>query len=497
MTIAHRLMLCLLAMAPAILLPASAIGQDASRHAHCPGGATTDWSLALECYTEGVRQQPLDYVPLGETTIGTTRLLRFELHSQDWSPAGKTTPAAWRHLVRIVIPADASGDTATLIVGNGTRNPRPGGTPSPSDWIDPALLLVAQQTHGIVVEVSDVPNQYLLWDDGVYRREDDNTARAWMLAMQGGEGATFMSIHLPMAAAVVRAMDLAGRELQAQGVHRFIVVGGSKQGWATWLAALADDRVAGIVPFSIDTLGAKAMNERTLRIYGGQWPVAFNSIWIAGVLDQRDTPAFADLMQMEDPLSYLDDVQGRKRLRIPKYLLNASGDDFFAPDNTQQYLDRLPRETLVRAVPNSGHGIASVLPGAILPFINRVRNDVPLPNVGSRVRLKHGKPVLTMKLDEQPVQVVQWTAINSTDRDFRFACGIRYSATTLAPSQRVSVDVPTPPSGWAATFVEATLADGLVVTSPVEVWPEDVYPTAPPATTSASCATLPESPPTP
>jgi PhoPQ-activated pathogenicity-related protein len=459
----------------------------------CLQAASDDWRTALTCYVDAVREEPLSYKHVDTRVVGNTRIYRFELHSQDWAPAQASHPSEWHHDIRIVVPTVAKRRTAILVVSDGTRHSAPDDTSRPADSGNEATLrAIAEQTQGIVVEISDVPNQYLRWDDGAYRKEDQAVAHSWKLALQGGPAAPFTSLHLPMAAATVRAMDLAERELRPWGIRHFVVTGTSKRGWATWLAALSDDRVAGIAPIAIDVLGTEALIERTRMIYGGEWPVAFFDYWQAGVLRERHTPAFARLMRVEDPLAYLDTRQGRRRLRIPKLLISASGDDFFVPDNVGRHLSRLPAPTLLRALPNSDHGgAAGALPDAIVPFIKRVMDGKHLPRLGHRVERRDDQPVMRVTFDEQPVALVRWTASNGSDRDFRFACGIRYVGTPLEATRRLDLPLSPPPSGWTATFVEASFADGLVVTTPIEVWP-DTYPDRPPATTKPSCATLPE-----
>ncbi|MFL7976907.1 PhoPQ-regulated protein, partial [Xanthomonas vasicola] len=82
---------------------------------------------------------------------------------------------------------------------------------------------------------------------------------------------------------------------------------------------------------------------------------------------------------------------------------------------------------------------------------------------------------------------------NPQARDFRYACGIRYSATPIALTNgsTVSVPVQVPEAGWNAYFVEATYADGFVATSQAYVLGKQRYPTRPPPTDNAACSTLP------
>ena len=43
---------------------------------------------------------------------------------------------------------------------------------------------------------------------------------------------------------------------------------------------------------------------------------------------------------------------------MPKFMMNASGDQFFLPDNAQFYYDDLPEEKHLRYVANARHNLA-------------------------------------------------------------------------------------------------------------------------------------------
>ena len=42
---------------------------------------------------------------------------------------------------------------------------------------------------------------------------------------------------------------------------------------------------------------------------------------------------------------------------MPKYIVNASGDQYFCPDSSQFYFDALPGEKYLRYVPNAAHNL--------------------------------------------------------------------------------------------------------------------------------------------
>ena len=59
----------------------------------------------------------------------------------------------------------------------------------------------------------------------------------------------------------------------------------------------------------------------------------------------------AQLQQLVDPYCYRD------RLTMPKFILNASGDQFFLPDSSQFYFDDLRGDKYLCYVPNADHSL--------------------------------------------------------------------------------------------------------------------------------------------
>ncbi len=45
------------------------------------------------------------------------------------------------------------------------------------------------------------------------------------------------------------------------------------------------------------------------------------------------------------------------RLTEPKFIVNAAGDQFFLPDSSRFYYDKLQGEKLIRYIPNADHGL--------------------------------------------------------------------------------------------------------------------------------------------
>jgi PhoPQ-activated pathogenicity-related protein len=253
------------------------------------------------------------------------------------------------------------------------------------------------------------------------------------------------------------------------------------------MAALEDTRVSAIAPFAIDILNTRAVLQHTYNAYGKTWPLAFNAYYQAGITQQLDTAGFAKLMKIEDPLL----TTQQRRLSVPKYIVNASSDDFFLPDNARFYFDALPGEKMLRVVPNSSHyGIKTFIENSLVTFTNRMQQQRPLPVLNSVVHLASTGANLAISFSEPPVKLVQWRAQNPHNRDFRLTCGICYEATELnvPPGKELNVSLRNPDIGWSATYVEATMTDGLVLSTPVQVLP-DVYPNTMPHQIEPACKT--------
>lgn len=477
-----------------LLVSGGCTGVDSDISAQqCLAARGNDFGAVLDCYARQHAAQPLQYKSLPTRHFDGVEQRRFSLHSQDWSPQGMVQPAAWEHGVEIYIPDNALHGKALLIVNNGINIPGPDGKQyAAADLTEEQILAIVRKTRSIAVSVGDVPNQYLTFsDDQLPRREDSIVARSWALFLQDPQQHAFTPLHVPMMQAVVKTMDLAEQELQPWKVREFLATGASKRAWALWLATLADARISAVVPQVLDFMNLRSLLTHTQQAYGGSWPLALQDYHREGITAQFETEAFGKLEKIVDPLRYLDRSQAA-RLAVPKYLVHAGNDEFFLPDNSRFYYDQLPGQKTLRVVPNAGHG--GIRPLAAELFTGAIRRwqaGLPWPQLGSALKQVDGRSVLSLQMAEQPVQLTRWTAVNPQARDFRQPCGIQYVASDLPLPAAGVLELPldTPPQGWAASFVEARFADGMVATSQVHVLP-DRYPQSPPPRVSAGCSTL-------
>jgi PhoPQ-activated pathogenicity-related protein len=286
-----------------------------------------------------------------------------------------------------------------------------------------------------------------------------------------------------MVKSAVRAMDavqafLKSDEGGAIDIQKFVVAGGSKRGWTTWMTAAVDPRVTAIVPIVIDVLNVKPSMDHHYGAYGF-WAPAVGDYVEHKIVDWADTPQYDALLRIEDPYAY------RHRFTMPKFIVNAAGDQFFLPDSSQFYFDDLPGEKYLRYVPNTDHSLKdsdavqsiqafyySVLTGQSRPTFSW---DFPNPES------------IRVESSTQPQAVRLWKATNPAARDFRLeTLGPAYTSIELETrgEGNFQATVNAPEQGWTAFFIELTFPSGgpfpFKFTTPVRIVPDTLPYTRPP-----------------
>jgi PhoPQ-activated pathogenicity-related protein len=400
----------------------------------------------------------------------------YSFASQTWPKASMSTHSTvWQHNLVIYIPKVITTKQALLYVNGGTRNAMPLLDNPPPHVIDFSILAAA--TNSIVVDLQDVPNQYLVFDDGIPRKEDSIIAYSWGRFLHKPADSIYWPAHVPMAKVIIKAMDSVQLIMQNNhqiAVANFVVAGTSKRGLATWLAALVDERINAIIPIAIDILNTRDNLKFIYASYDNHWPPVFQNYLEEKIPEFLDTPEFTELMNIEDPISYLSGKNGAKfkqRLSIPKLIISASGDDFFVPDSLSRYLAKLPGETNIRMLPNQSHSLdLKRLERGVLAFYQSVISNIPRPVLQWRVDI--AGVLLGITTDTQPTQVIFWQAINPDRRDFRLAQNIHYSAQILTGkiyNKTITYSAPIKAlgKGWQASFIEVTYPNSMVMTTPV------------------------------
>jgi PhoPQ-activated pathogenicity-related protein len=409
------------------------------------------------------------------------------LTSQSWRTKEEVDRTLWEHWLVVEKPAEVRSTTAFLFIGGG-RN-RPDAPKGPDDLVQ----RIASETGTVAAELRMVPNQPIVFNgDGKGRSEDDLIAYTWDQYLKTGDET--WPARLPMVKSAVRAMDCVQELLKSEqggkvAVDKFVVAGGSKRGWTTWCTAAVDPRVAAAIPIVIDVLNVAVSMRHHVAAYGF-YSAAVGDYHEQGLMQRDKDPKLKQLYDIEDPYSYRD------RLTMPKYVVNASGDEFFCPDSSQFYWDGLKDEKLLRYVPNAPHSLRNTDAGeSILAFYQLIVSGKPRPSYAWTFE-KDGAIRVTAK--EKPRAARLWQATNPNTRDFRFyAVGKAYTETALEPGAdgAYAGRVEAPPKGWTAFFVELDFDVGskapLKLSSAVRILP-DVLPHAGIDPTKAPLEKLPE-----
>jgi PhoPQ-activated pathogenicity-related protein len=375
-----------------------------------------------------------------------------DLKSQSWRAVPDVDRAVWQHWLVVVKPGTVKHPTAFLNIGGG-RNGSP-----PPDGASLASIVMAKATNSVVAELKMVPNQPLVLNgDGKPRSEDDLLAEGWVKFMDTGD--PLWIPRLPMVKSAVRAMDtvtalLASDQGGGVDVKTFVVAGGSKRGWTTWLTGAVDKRVVAIVPIVIDVLNVQACSINHFCAYGF-WAPAIGDYTRHKIHERKDTPEHAALMRIEDPYFYRD------RLTMPKYVVNAGGDQYFPPDSSKFYFGDLVGPKFLRYVPNADHSLrGSDAQDGILAFYQAVLTKAAMPRFSWEMAADGS---IRVKTEDKPREVNLWQATNPKARDFRLeAIGPAYKKSRLDSVEGgvYVARVPKPETGWTAFFVELVFDSG-------------------------------------
>lgn len=383
-----------------------------------------------------------------------------QMTSQQWRTASEVDRPIWEHEMTIVIPQVEldNTNTAVLLISGGSN----GGT-LPTE-VNPAVGAAAIVTGAVLAVVSQVPNQPLYFADenGLGRKEDEILAYSLDKALDTGD--MEWAVHVAMTKAAVRAMDTVQTFAASKGkqINNFLVLGGSKRGWTTWLTAAVDPRVKAIAPASIDMLNLGQQFIHQWEAYGS-YGKALDDYVAFNLPCRLQTPQGKKLLQVVDPYAYRD------RYTMPKLILNSAGDQFFTTDSWRFYYADLPEPKWLRYMPNTDHMQNEQVLIDALSWLDDVLDNKTSPQLNW---VLEGDGTLRMTSTSKPKEVKLWQATNLGARDFRLET-IREAWTNqnLAPAADGSYIgvVQPPPTGWTAFLIEATF-DTAGVLEPDQVY---------------------------
>jgi PhoPQ-activated pathogenicity-related protein len=472
----------------------------------------TNYSAILNDYLQ--LEEPLsnilEFKQQSQDATNQVTKLEYILNSQIWPKVGlKSDQKVWQHHLNIYIPQHITSHTALLWINGGTSyQPTDEQQKLMAAYYTPSQIdfnKIANDTHSIVIDLQDVPNQYITLNGEQYA-EDGLVAYTWAKFIEDPVTYKFYSAYLPMVKTVIQTMNQINTvqfDNKNLNINKFVLAGSSKRGLTTWLTALHDDRIQAIIPVAIDILNFEA-NIKHIYQSHQDWPIALRDYYEHNIVQQLDdNNNIKYLMQINDPFQYMQcqkcdqtiKNKYKQRANIDKYLILASGDDFFTPDSLLFYFDKLPGKTYLRYIPNSSHRINyEIVTEAVLTYFNDIINKTELPLFSAKINKNTNKKehyTINVTTNIKPKTITIYTAQNLNKRDFRLANKITYQENTIEPNnydksmvnktEMLTYNIPImiPKHGWQAYFVELEYENthqelnipNLKLTTPIAILP--------------------------
>ncbi|MGC9052924.1 MAG: PhoPQ-activated pathogenicity-related family protein, partial [Candidatus Hydrogenedens sp.] len=407
-----------------------------------------------------------------ENTITHTYYV-VDLTSQTWRSSSEVNRTLWKHWLTIIVPTSITKTKGLLIISGGNNG-------SSATNLRDYAQYVAILTGAPVALLEQVPNQPLLFKDETLSRTEDQIIAysfdKYLQTYNAGTPDPYWPVLLPMVKSAVRAMDTIEEIVlnnHGKTISGFVIGGASKRGWTTWLTGAVDSRVIAIVPIVIDVLKMNVQMDHQYKCYGffSERLTPYNELHI---FERMSTPGGYALRQIVDPYSYLNNYT------MPKFIINASGDEFFLPDSSRFYYNELPGEKRLRYVPNSGHSLENLTSDynsiiALITYFNSVTSGGSRPNYSWQF-LPDGS--IQVQVATNPTSVKLWQALNPNARDFRYydGAGPTWTSSNLSetsPGSKTYLATVTPPeTGWKAYFIEINFSNGqFIFTTDIGITP--------------------------
>lgn len=343
-----------------------------------------------------------------------------DMTSQTWRSPSEVDRTEWQHYMNVVVPDNLHFSDALIFIGGGSNHNNPSPPLSPPSEIVAAAL----ESGSVVAELRYIPNEHLTFSDEVFSRtEDEIISYTFDKALDTGD--LDWPLLLPMVKSTVRAMDtiqdFIPTQMPGQQVDEFVLTGGSKRGWTTWLTGAVDDRVMAIAPAVFDLLNWEEQLPHHLMTYEdvdfltvGGVSIAMQDYVAFDLQNRLQEPEALPLVDIVDPYRYRDDLD------MPKFLMLSTGDEFFVGDSTQHFWDDLPGENNVRLYPNTGHGLDERALFDLIAWYQAQLTGSDVPEISWEI---DGNGQIIVQTDGTATSVKVWEATNLDNRDFRWFNG--------------------------------------------------------------------------
>jgi PhoPQ-activated pathogenicity-related protein len=375
----------------------------------------------------------------------TGTVYTIQMVSQTWQGIN------WQHKLLVLQPKDVKPAETMLLINTGG---------APTGQMQVIGLELVRRIGSPVAILFGVPNQPLFGG----KTEDALIAETFVRFLDGQGKDESWPLLFPMVKSVVKAMDVLQAFAKDEWHHdlkNFVVSGGSKRGWTSWLTGASDDRVRAIAPMVIDTLNMKPQMEHQIECFGKPSEMVKDYIE-RGLIPMPKTPEAQRLWNMVDPYFYRD------RLKMPKFILNGANDPYWTTDALNLYWNDLPGEKYVCITPNAGHDLqempASGKPdllksrartlNGISAFVKYQISGAAMPKVSwEHSTTDEGKLRLAINTNPPPKTARLWVA-ESDSKDFRKSRWIEKEASIIEAGKMVVGSVPPPEKACLALYGE-------------------------------------------
>ncbi|CAH1802566.1 unnamed protein product, partial [Owenia fusiformis] len=390
-----------------------------------------------------------------------------------------TSVSVWSHHLAIVIPDSVRiWDASFMFIGGGRQTDAP---PDPeTDVFLDAVAEVAVRMGSAGAYLKQIPNQPMnLYQSNrpeMRRTEDALIAWTWRHWIETNQSDPTMVLQFPMVKSAKMAFDTIfsyTKSVNPQfNIDKFMPAGGSKRGWITWLIGCVDRRVVAMSPMVLSILNMVETLGHHYRAYGG-WSFAFMPYWNENVTQHLYHPNTQTLANLIDPFSY------RRRMTMPKVVVQATADEFFRPDEPNFWFNQLVGPKYLKLMRNAQHALVGSYDNIIdslVAMYKAMDENQPLPDF--RWELTQGTETgrTTVYTNTQPQAVRAWYAqsadgeFGAERRDFRWFVRssedpnevdlnlVLWDESTdvveVVPGQEYYVEFNRPATGWLGFFIE-------------------------------------------
>ncbi len=329
-----------------------------------------------------------------------------KLTSQQWREH------VWTHQLTILVPEEVTHKESLLFVTGGSNKEGNPNFKGHGEEDTQGMSILATKNSSIVAIIRQTPNQPLY--DGLV----EDQLISFTLHNFKNDGDFTWPLLFPMVKTAIKAMDaiqdFSKKEI-GKDISQFVVSGGSKRGWTTWLTGATDDRVMAIAPMVIDVLNMPVSLDYQVEVWK-EYSIQIEDYVKLEIPQTASTPEGNRISQMVDPYSY------RKSLTMPKMLIIGTIDEYWPVDAIKNYIDSIPGKNLIEYIPNAGHGLGDRVQAnqALSSFYAMTINGMKYPECGWKVNESVKSVTITATASsDQLIGASLWYADSEEDRDFR------------------------------------------------------------------------------